>query len=136
MKKAEITGETMEKRESAMRLRQLRIEAGLTQEKMAERLALSVSAYKKIEAAENQISIAVLRKLEREFKVSCDYILFGKEQDSNETWKMVLNCSEEDKLVLLLRLFQYFSQMKKRQYDVQEDPPIDKLQQLFDEMKK
>lgn len=138
MKKAEIIREatqSTEKREMAMRLRQIRTEAGLTQEKMAERLALSVSAYKKIETSENQISVAVLRKLEREFKVSCDYILFGKEQDLGETWKMVVHCSEEDKLLLFLRLYEYFSKLNKRKQDQVEEPSLDQIMQRLDEMK-
>ena len=52
------------KKEIAARLREIRSGLGMTKEQFSEILELSVSAYKKIESGENQISIECLRKLE------------------------------------------------------------------------
>lgn len=105
-----------EKQKIAARLREIRKSTGLTQEKFAELLELSLSAYKKVEGAENHISIDSLRKIGQQFNVSSDYVLFGKQEDVDEIWKLLLNCSERDKLFLLLRLINYFSIVKQGQY--------------------
>lgn len=52
-----------------------------------------------------------------------------------ETWKMVVHCSEEDKLLLFLRLYEYFSKLNKRQQDQVEEPSLDQIMQRLDEMK-
>lgn len=114
------SGNTTEKLELAARIRQIRENAGLTQEKFAELLGITLSAYKKIESAENQISLDGLRKLEKELKVSSDYILFGKNEDVDDVWKMIQNCSENDKMFLLFKLIIYFTKVKERSYCLKE----------------
>lgn len=108
------------KQQVAARVREIRKSTGMTQEKFAELLELSVSAYKKIESGENHISIDCLRKIEQELHISSDYILFGKQCDVDEAWKMLLNCSERDKMFLLLRLVSYFSAVRQGQYLTQD----------------
>ena len=115
---------TSQKQAIASRLREIRKNSGLTQEKFAEILELSLSAYKKIESAENQISIESLRKIHEQLKVSSDYVLFGKKEDVDEVWKLLLNCSEQDKLYLLLRLYTYFTKFKESKYTLQEEQTI------------
>lgn len=80
MNKRYTLGERMQ---SACRLRQIRENADLTQEQFSEILGISVSAYKKVESGENQVSIASLSNLYKKMNVSTDYILFGK----RKTWK-------------------------------------------------
>lgn len=109
MRKKDMLSERLQ---SAYRLRQIRESANLTQEHFAEILGISVSAYKKVESGENQISVSCLRNLQREMNISSDFILFGKNPDMNEAWKCILNCTEVDKLFILLRLITYFSKMK------------------------
>ena len=75
---------TSQKQAIASRLREIRKNSGLTKEKFAEILELSLSAYKKIESAENQISIESLRKIHEQLKVSSDYVLFGKKEKWEE----------------------------------------------------
>lgn len=121
--------------QSAYRLRQIRESASLTQEQFAETLGISVSAYKKVESGENHISISSLKNLYKEMNVSADFILFGKTQDIENTWEEILNCTETDKLFLLLRLITYFTKTKKRTYPLTneqftEDKKI--LQQIED----
>ena len=70
----------VERMQSAFRLRQIRENAGLTQEQFSEILEISLSAYKKVESGENQVSLSSLRKLYKEMSVSVDFILFGKNQ--------------------------------------------------------
>jgi len=106
--------------QSAHRLRGIRENAGLTQEQFAEVLGISVSAYKKVESGENNISLSSLRNLHREKNVSADYILFGEVQNFEDVCGAVLNCSEKDKLFVLLRLLVYFTEIKKSTYEEQE----------------
>lgn len=119
-KKEDVT----QKQEIAARLREIRKNSGLTQEKFAEILELSLSAYKKVESAENQISIDSLRKIEEQLKVSSDYVLFGKREDVDEIWKAILNCSECDKMVTLFRLLNYFTTVKGTRYATQDEQSI------------
>jgi len=113
MSKSDTLGERMQ---SACRLRQIRENAGLTQEQFAEVLGISVSAYKKVESGENQVSLSSLRNLYNEMQVSTDYVLFGKKQDMNEVWKSILNCTEEDKMLMFMRLLVYFTDVKKETF--------------------
>lgn len=129
----EMTGE---RSETAGRIREARLKAGLTQEKMSEILEISLSAYKKIESAENQISIDGLRKLERELKVSSDYVLYGKRHGVESIWEELVNCEEYDKLRILVRLINYFSRKKSSTYATIEEQTDygDKLLNVLREM--
>lgn len=126
----------VQKQEIATRLRGIRKNTRMTQEKFAEILELSLSAYKKIESAENQISIDSLRKIEEQLKVSSDYVLFGKRGDVDEIWKALLNCSECDKMVTLFRLMNYFTRAKDGRYVAQEEQSIydEQILKLLKEM--
>lgn len=101
-----------ERMQSAVRLRQIRESANLTQEKFAEILGISLSAYKKVESGENQISLLCLGKLHKAMKISTDYILYGDKENLDDIWCMILNCSEYDKMFLFLRLLSYFTKIK------------------------
>lgn len=113
MKKKDISNDKMR---SALRMREIRESAGLTQEQLSEILGISVSAYKKIEAGENNISLSCLKRLHAEMGISADFILFGKNPGIDKTWEDILNCSETDKLFLMLRLLLYFTQVKKEAF--------------------
>ena len=114
--------------ELANRIHQLRLDCGNTQEQFAEILEISVSALKKIESGVNQISIDGLRRLENKLHVSADYILFGKKTDAKKMWTDILNCTEDDKFFIMMRLIYYFTKVKnttfcdsktQKQYDMQ-----------------
>lgn len=129
----------MEKRENAKermalasRLREIRENAGYTQESFSELLEISTSAYKKIESTENQITLDGIRRLEKKLNISADYLLFGKNANFEETWKLIENSSEHDKLYYLLRLVVYFSHEKKKtflheEYRVKIDEKIEEI---------
>lgn len=110
-----------ERVQSANRLRQIRDGAKLTQEQFAEILGISVSAYKKVESGENQVSLSCLRNLHNAMNVSSDYILYGDRENLDDTWCMILNCTEQDKMVLLLRLFSYFTKFKCAMFPSEND---------------
>lgn len=102
-----------EKQQIATKIRLIREQAGYTQEQFSELLGISVSALKKIESGENQVSVACLRKLNDTMSVSADWVLFDKKVDVDTAWESIENCSETDKLYLLLKLIHYFTGIKK-----------------------
>lgn len=99
---------TSEKIKTAERLKGIRERMGYTQEGFANELNISLSAYKKIESAENNVSVNVLKKLNG-LQVSSDYVLFGEYKDVDDTWKIIQNCSEEDKMYLYIMLMLHFT---------------------------
>lgn len=103
-----------ERQETANRLREIRMNMGESQEKFAEYLDMSLSAYKKIEGAENGVSIRVVRRLRERFNISSDYLLFGKYKSIDDAMDVIQNCTEGDKMIILLRLIQYFVDDKKK----------------------
>lgn len=118
MEKIDIATQRLE---VAERVREIRQKIGITQEQFSEKLEISLSAYKKLESGENQISLDSLRKMAEHFNVSIDYVLFGKRPNVDEVWKMLLNCSEEDKMVSLVRLWNYFGMLQKGRYPSDEE---------------
>ena len=119
---------SIEKIQAACRLREIRENTGLSQEKIAEVLGISVSGYKKIESGENIISLDRLKILHKQMSVSTDYILYGEMKSADDIWKSILNCTEEDKLLLLYRLWFYFVKTKKGVFSLTEEQrEIDKV---------
>ncbi len=110
----------IERMQSASRLREIRENADLTQEQFSEILGISLSAYKKVESGENNVSLSCVKKLYEELGVSADYVLFGEKVSFEKTWESVLNCSETDKMFLLLRLLAYFTDVKKGIFPLKE----------------
>lgn len=102
-----------DKLDSAARIRKIREEGGYTQEQFAELLEISLSGYKKIENAENQISVNGLRKLKKKLDVSSDYILFGRNETFGAVWEKVQTCTDADKMRLMLTLMFYFVQIRQ-----------------------
>lgn len=121
---------TTEQREQILRLRKIREDLGYSQEQFAHILGISISAYKKIEAYENQISLSNLKKIYRELNVSADYILFGEKTSKDDIWKAVLNCTETDKLVIFFRLVHYFSIIKHEIYPTK-DEQLKNVEEIF-----
>lgn len=106
---------------TAARIRQIREDAGLTQEAFAELIGISLSGYKKIESAENQISLNNLRKLARALQVSTDYILLGKKEEYGTVWDQIMNYPDSDKMFLLIKLLFYFSGTKNSAFYLREE---------------
>ncbi len=133
MSKKEFSSDQMQ---SAGRLREIRENLNLSQEKFAEIVGISLPGYKKLESGENNLSLSSLRRIRKEIGVSSDYILFGKMESADDLWKAILNCSEEDKLTLLLKLLFYFTRMKKGVFSLKEDKQeeIEMIVQLVEKL--
>lgn len=120
--------------ESANRLREIRLNMGISQEKFAEYLDISLSAYKKIESAENGISVKILRRLKEKFNISSDYLLYGDYKNLDDALEIVQNCSEADKMKIFLRLIKYFVNDKKQIFvdsDESEDDSTDIINNIL-----
>lgn len=100
----------------AERIKKVRKQHGYTQEKMAEMLSISLSAYKKIESSENNISLKGLTILKEKFDISTDYILYGECGQYKECWHLFNNCTEGEKLKLFIRMLLYFSDEAKTHF--------------------
>lgn len=61
--------------EFAKRLKELRLEKGLTQQKIAENLGVKQQSYARYECATGEPSLQTLIKLTKIFDVSSDYLL-------------------------------------------------------------
>ncbi|MCC8017946.1 MAG: helix-turn-helix transcriptional regulator [Lachnospiraceae bacterium] len=110
-----------EQRDRIFRLRKIREGYGYSQEEFADILNISVSAYKKMESYERQISMDSLVKLHKKLKISADYILFGEETGSEQAWEAVLNCPDPDKLTIFLNLYHYFTADKQNIFSYDKD---------------
>ncbi len=64
--------------QSGVRIRQLRIKNGLTQEQVAAALNIDRSFYSRIEAGKNGCSVDLFIQLSDLFGVSLDYLIMGK----------------------------------------------------------
>ncbi|MBQ9199113.1 MAG: helix-turn-helix transcriptional regulator [Lachnospiraceae bacterium] len=103
----------MDKREcdavAAERLRKLRLSKNMTQEQMAEAIGISESLYKGNESGRLPISRKTAQLIENSFGVSFDYMFFGTLRDSKDIWTEILECDENEKMRIMLRLIKYFS---------------------------
>ena len=70
---------------SGERIRQLRIKAGLTQEKIANELNIDQSFYGRIEAGKKGCSVDLFIQLSLMFGVSLDYLILGRYPDDLTT---------------------------------------------------
>ena len=124
-----------QKQEIAERIRRIRKNNNLTQEKAAEKLDVSISTYKKMEAASSAISVENLKRMKKEMTVSTDYILFGDQKHVDDVWEAVFNCSEVDKLSILFRLSHYFALIKSGKHPSKEEQTIyeEKLKKILEE---
>lgn len=100
--------DTNDKLKTADRLKKIRNDMDLTQEEFAEKLGLSVNSIKKMEKGEYNISINNLRKLHQEYKISTDYLLYGKQESIDDIWFQLQNADDNVKIRILMRLIRYF----------------------------
>lgn len=84
-----------------MRIRKAREEMGYTREKFAELLDVSVSYLAEVERGRTGISVKMLIKMCNVLGLSADYILFGKERDTDTTLLNKINRIDEKYLALV-----------------------------------
>ena len=70
-------------KQSGERIRQLRIQNGLTQEKTANALNIDQSYYGRIETGKRGCSVELFVQLSDIFGVSLDYLILGKSNNSS-----------------------------------------------------
>ena len=102
----------MDKKEidtGADRLKRLRLSKHMTQEQMAEAIGISESLYKGNESGRLPISKKTAQLIEDSFGISADYMFFGTLRDSKDIWTEILECEENEKMKIMLRLMKYFS---------------------------
>ena len=104
-------------KQKAKRLRSVRDKNQLTQEKMAERLDVSYSTYQRMESGRNNITIAHLEKLNQEFGVSADYILFGKIADKGHYEFEFEGSNNETKFLTIIHLVARLCKLDRNQYE-------------------
>lgn len=84
-----------------MRIRKAREDMGYTREKFAELLDVSVSYLAEVERGRTGISVKMLIKMCNVLGLSADYILFGKERDTDTTLLNKINRIDEKYLTLV-----------------------------------
>jgi len=72
-------------KECGRRIRQLRVQAGYTQQKIAEMLNVDRSSYSRVESGNNGCSVDLLVQLSKLFDVSIDYIVLGNAENDVST---------------------------------------------------
>lgn len=124
-----------DKEHIAKRLKETRIRLGYTQERFSELLGITVSAYKKIESGDNQISVNGLKRMKR-IGVSSDFIIFGEEPDEADVWEKIQLFSEEKRLLIFLKLFTQYIEGKKgySQSKKDADEEMKKINKILDEI--
>jgi|SRR5690606_7459202 len=80
------------RKEIGRRLRQLRIERGMTISEVAEKAKIAKSTYGGFELGDRTPSVYSLKKLANAFRVSSDYLLFGYSEELD--LKFLLNRSD------------------------------------------
>lgn len=99
--------------EQSKRLKKLRLENGYTQEQIAEILEITTSGYKKIENGECRLTKEKLIMLVEKLNISEGYLLFGNRSLMDTIWVEVMSLPDEEKMRILLRLNEYFIDIKK-----------------------
>lgn len=72
-------------KESGMRIKELRIKAGMTQEELSEKLDITKNAYQKIERGANGAKIDTLIELANIFNETLDFIVGGVQTKTVES---------------------------------------------------
>ncbi|MBR3645200.1 MAG: helix-turn-helix transcriptional regulator [Lachnospiraceae bacterium] len=92
----------------AEKLRMFRKSIGLTQEAMAEKLNVSVSTYKAYELRRGIPKADVLVRLSSMANKPINYFMCEQNGEVEQCWSDIMNCSDINKLELMVRLIHYF----------------------------
>ena len=76
--------------EFGLRIRKLRQMKGITQEKLAEELSITLSHMGKLENGDRKPSIDIVIQIAKHFGVSLDYLVFGYEHKEETPEEMAL----------------------------------------------
>ena len=97
--------------EIGTRLRESRINLGLSQAKMAEILDVTDDHYRKLESGNTGLTIGKLRLLYEKLQIEPTYLLTGKQSGEFDLEKYLANCTLEQSNALFARSLEYFWNM-------------------------
>ncbi len=118
--------------EAGKRVRKIREANGLTQEALAEILAVTPTAVSCYESGEYGMSKEVLLKMREHFKVSIDYLLFGENENQPDLTSLLELAPDEDKMQIMLHLMAYFIVKKEgSMYDRDINYAVKRLKDIF-----
>lgn len=119
--------------EIGKRIKEIRKEHRLTQEKFAEILGVTTTAIRDYESGQYGMSKDVLLRMRECFKVSLDYLLFGENVKETDIMLMLENTSDDNKMKILMYLVSYFIIVKNKGnlYDIDINQAAEKLKNLF-----
>lgn len=109
------------------RIRQARLNRGITQEKMAEILDLSVTHYQNIEYGKYNVGYEHLHKICELFNLTTDYILFGKESSEMDFDVYFEKLSSDKRLELLIKIFSRIYKDRTSDYGMAIDNILENL---------
>ena len=81
--------------EFGLRIRKLRQLKGITQEKLAEELSITLSHMGKLENGDRKPSIDITIQVAKYFGVTLDYLVFGNKHKEETTEEMALRLAAE-----------------------------------------
>ena len=97
-------------KQSGLRIRQLRLKSGFTQEKIAEALGVDRSFYSRIESGKKGCSVDLLIQFSELYHVSLDYLILGRYGGAASNLNDNKQLKEDvEQLVLCLERFKKFS---------------------------
>ena len=100
-----------ENMEIGARLRESRINLGLSQAKIAEILDVTDDHYRKLESGNTGLTIGKLRLLYEELRIDPTYLLTGEQSGEFDLEKYLANCTLEQSDALFKRSLEYFWNM-------------------------
>jgi transcriptional regulator with XRE-family HTH domain len=97
------------------RIRQFRTHNDLSQAELADGMDISINFLSEIENGKKGFSYETLYKLCSEYKISADYILFGKSTDSAKTGDIVdiANHLDDEKLAVVIDYLHALKNMRE-----------------------
>ena len=93
--------------EIGIRLREIRINLGLSQAKMAEMMDVTDDHYRKLESGNTGLTIGKLRLLYEKLQIEPTYLITGKQSVEFDLEKYLANCTKEQKNALFARSLEY-----------------------------
>ncbi|MCH5275222.1 MAG: helix-turn-helix transcriptional regulator [Lachnospiraceae bacterium] len=97
--------------EIGARLRESRINLGLSQAQMSEILEVTDEHYRKLESGSSGLTIAKLRLLYEKLGIEPTYLLTGEKPAAFDLEKYIANCTLEQSNALFARSLKYFWNM-------------------------
>lgn len=101
--------------ETGKRIRDFRIQNGLTQAQLAESLDISTNFISEIETGKKSLSLDTLHRLCSKYNLSADYLLFGQQSSSpsSQTLSEFLSSLSIDDIPIVIQYLEATLEIKK-----------------------